>query len=208
MAPSMASPAQSIPCKALHAARPRFHNSRKTSASAHSWKRRWAELLDQIPASFRAFPCHPVRSTKKRASLALRSSTRARWHPRGYGLRGGSSGSMRSHHSSGIRQSRQALSWSSGISEAPVGEDVSLQNTIKTAYWDKLSAEVITRQKGCAIPPHRSATYGHLRPERHRPIDPSLSWPLSRQTSPPSSAGEHYLPSRQAIGPRGSRQAS
>ncbi len=123
MAPSMASHAQSIPCKASYAPRPLFHNSRKTSAAAHSWKRRWAELLEQMPVSFSAFHWHPVRSTKKMASIALRSSTRERWHPRGCGLRGGSSSSMRSHNSSGMRQSRQALSWSSVISEAPVGED-------------------------------------------------------------------------------------
>lgn len=58
-------------------------------------------------------------------SIALRSSTRGRWHPRGCGLRGGSSGSMRSHNASGIRQSRWDFSWSFFIRRAPVGGNFS-----------------------------------------------------------------------------------
>lgn len=38
------------------------------------------------------------------ASIARRSGTRGLWQPRGWGFRGGSSGSMRSHSSSGSRQ--------------------------------------------------------------------------------------------------------
>ena len=38
----------------------------------------------------------------------------------------------------GIRQSRCAFSWSSSMRVAPVRETVSLQDTIKTAYWDSL----------------------------------------------------------------------
>src|SRR5262245_31944124 len=72
------------------------------------------------------------------ASMAWRSSTRGRWQPRGWGLRGGSKGSMRSHSSSGIRQSRRTCVWSSCISVAPVVEKMSLQDTITIAYWDRL----------------------------------------------------------------------
>src|SRR5262245_29969359 len=122
IAPSMANHSQSIPWMASYSTRPCSHKATKTSASTHSWKRRWAELLEQIFVSFSAFHWQPVRSTKKMASMALRSSTRGRWHPNGCGLRGGSKGTMRSHNSSGIRQSRRAFSWSSGISEAPRGE--------------------------------------------------------------------------------------
>jgi hypothetical protein len=138
MAPSIASHSQSIPCKASYATRPLFHSARKTPASVHSWKRRWAELLEQMPVSFSAFHWQPVRSTKKMASIAFRSSTRGRWHPRGCGLRGGSSGTMRSHNSSGIRPSRRVFSRSSCIREAPTGEHFSLQDTLKIAYWDSL----------------------------------------------------------------------
>src|SRR6266849_8235087 len=38
------------------------------------------------------------------ASIALRSSTRGRWHPNGCGLLGGKSGCTLAHNSSGIRQ--------------------------------------------------------------------------------------------------------
>jgi len=53
-----------------------------------------------------AFHWHPVRSTKKMASIALRLSTRGLWQPSGCGLPGGTSGSMRAHISSGIPQYR------------------------------------------------------------------------------------------------------
>ena len=36
-----------------------------------------------MPVAFRAFHWQPVRRTKKMASIALRSSTRGRWHPNG-----------------------------------------------------------------------------------------------------------------------------
>jgi DDE domain len=136
MAPSIASHSQSRPFKASYATRPLFHSPRKTPASVPSWKRRWAELLAQLPVAFSALHWQPVRSTKKMASIALRSSMRGRGHPRGCGLRGGSSGTMRSHNSSGIRQSRRVFSWSACLSEAPIGEHFSLYDTLKIAYWD------------------------------------------------------------------------
>src|SRR5215211_7033639 len=144
MAPSIASHSQSIPFKASYAPRPLCHSARKTPASVHSWKRRWAELLEQMPVSFSAFHWQPVRSTKKMASIAVRSSTRGRWHPRGCSLRSGSNGTMRSHNSSGIRQSRRFFSWSSCIGEAPIGGNFFLQDTLKLAYWDSL----LVRQRG------------------------------------------------------------
>ena len=81
--------------------------AKKTPAAAHSWQRRGAELLEQRPVSCQAFHWHPVRRTKKMASMARRSSTRGRWHPRGCDFPGGSNGWMRSHNSSGLRQSRR-----------------------------------------------------------------------------------------------------
>src|SRR5215204_2332494 len=93
-----------------------------------------------MPVSFSAFHWQPVRSTKKMASIAVRSSTRGRWHPRGCSLRSGSNGTMRSHNSSGIRQSRRFFSWSSCIGEAPIGGNFFLQETLKLAYWDSLLA--------------------------------------------------------------------
>jgi hypothetical protein len=45
-------------------------------ASVHSWNRRCAEDDEQIPVAFSAFHWHPVRSTKKIASIAARSGTR------------------------------------------------------------------------------------------------------------------------------------
>ena len=83
----------------------------KTSASVHSWKRRWAALLEQIP-------CHVQRS-----ATGSRCGGRKRWHPwlcdhrhgadgtpTECGLRGGSKGRMRSHNVSGIRQSSWPVS--------------------------------------------------------------------------------------------------
>jgi hypothetical protein len=118
----MASHGQSIPCKALYVAKPCSHKARKTPAAAHSWKRRCTELLEQRPVSCSAFHWHPVRRTKKMAFMAQRSSTRGRWHPRGYGFRGGSNGWMYAHSSSGIRQSRRTFSPSSRMDQAPVTE--------------------------------------------------------------------------------------
>ena len=46
------------------------HNARQTPAAVHSWKRRWAARLEQRPVAFSAFHWHPVRSTKKMASMA------------------------------------------------------------------------------------------------------------------------------------------
>ena len=60
----------------------------KMPAWVHSRKRRWALLLEQIPV----------------ASIALRSSTRGRWHPNGCGFPGGNNDFTLAHNSSGIRQ--------------------------------------------------------------------------------------------------------
>src|SRR5262245_52996172 len=147
MAPSIASHAQSIPFKASSATRPLFQSARQTPAAVHAWKRRWAELLEQRPVSCSAFHWQPVRSTKKMTSMAFRSSTRGRWQPRGCGWRGGSSGPRRSHNASGRRQSRRVFSSSSGIGEAPIGENFSLQDTLKLAYWDSLL--VVYRDAPC-----------------------------------------------------------
>ena len=53
--------------------------------------------------------------------------------PQGGGWRGGSSGSMRAHHTSGRRPSRWGCSWSSCLRAAPRGEPFSLQATIKNS---------------------------------------------------------------------------
>jgi hypothetical protein len=55
IAPSMASHSQSMPCKASYFPRPCLQRVSKIPATVHSWKRRWAELLEQWPVSFRAF---------------------------------------------------------------------------------------------------------------------------------------------------------
>ena len=57
-----------------------------------------------MPVSLRAFHWHPVRSTKKIASIAERSGTRGLWQPSGCFGRGGSSGSIFAHSASGSRQ--------------------------------------------------------------------------------------------------------
>ena len=56
-----------------------------------------------MPVAFSAFHWHPVRRTKKIASIAARSGTRGLWQPSGWEGRGGRSGSSRAHSSSGIR---------------------------------------------------------------------------------------------------------
>jgi len=54
--------------------------------------------------SFRAFHWHPVRSTKKIASIAARSGTRGLWHPKGCFGRAGSRGRIFAQSASGRRQ--------------------------------------------------------------------------------------------------------
>jgi hypothetical protein len=61
------------------------------------------------PVLFSVFHWQPVWSTKK-ASMAFQASKRGREHHKGCGLRGGSTGTRRSHNSSRIRQSRRAFS--------------------------------------------------------------------------------------------------
>ena len=51
-----------------------------------------------------AFHWHPVRSTKKIASIAARSGTRGLWQPKGCAGRGGGSGVIFAHSPSGSRQ--------------------------------------------------------------------------------------------------------
>ncbi len=57
-----------------------------------------------MPVARKAFHWQPVRSTKKIASIAARSGTRGLWQPKGCFGRGGNSGSMLAHASSGSRQ--------------------------------------------------------------------------------------------------------
>ena len=57
-----------------------------------------------MPVACKAFHWQPVRSTKKIASIAARSGTRGLWQPRGCFGRGGGSGSILAHSSSGSRQ--------------------------------------------------------------------------------------------------------
>jgi len=63
--------------------------------------RRCAEECLQIPVASMAPHWQPVRSTKKIAFIALRSSTRGLWHPRGCFFPGGRSGFISSHSASG-----------------------------------------------------------------------------------------------------------
>ncbi len=57
-----------------------------------------------MPVALSAFHWQPVRSTKKIASIALRSGTRGLWQPKGCCGRGGSKGSILPQSSSGSRQ--------------------------------------------------------------------------------------------------------
>ena len=57
-----------------------------------------------MPVSRSAFHWHPVRSTKKMASIAARSGTRGLWQPSGCFGRGGNRGSIVAHNASGGRQ--------------------------------------------------------------------------------------------------------
>jgi len=75
-APSTDSHSHSIPFSSSYASSPWRQNSANTPASVHSWKRRWAELEEQIPVALSAFHCIPVRKTSKIASIASRSGTR------------------------------------------------------------------------------------------------------------------------------------
>jgi len=94
---------QSMPRSTSYSLRPMAHRLRNTPAAVHSWNRRCAEELEQMPVAFNAFHWQPVRKTKKIASMARRGGTGGLWQPSGCGFGGGSSGSMRSHNSSGIR---------------------------------------------------------------------------------------------------------
>jgi len=76
--PSQESHSHSIPFNSSYASRPWRQNSAKTPACAHSWKRRCAELEEQIPVAVSAFHCIPVRKTSRIASIASRSGTRGR----------------------------------------------------------------------------------------------------------------------------------
>lgn len=53
--PSIESHDQSIESCCSLASKPFCHNRSKTPASRYSWKRRWAELDEQIPVAFSAF---------------------------------------------------------------------------------------------------------------------------------------------------------
>ncbi len=57
-----------------------------------------------MPVAFSTFHWQPVRSTKKIASMALRSGTRGLWQPKGCFGRAGSRGSILAHSASGRRQ--------------------------------------------------------------------------------------------------------
>lgn len=103
MAPSIACHRHSIPLSPSYSVSPNCQSLWKTPALTHSWKRRWAELLEQMPVAFRAFHWHPVRRTKKMPSIALRSGTRGLWQPSGWVGRGGSNASIRPHRVSGMR---------------------------------------------------------------------------------------------------------
>jgi hypothetical protein len=75
IAPSAASHDQSIPTTSSYSNSPCRQISWNTPAARHSWKRRCAELDEQIPDTSNAFHCIPVRNTNKIASIALRSGT-------------------------------------------------------------------------------------------------------------------------------------
>jgi hypothetical protein len=76
IAPSAANQAQSIPTTLSYSNNPCRQISSKTPARSHSWKRRCAELDEQIPVALSAFHCIPVRNTNRIASIASRSHTR------------------------------------------------------------------------------------------------------------------------------------
>lgn len=68
-----------------------------------NWKRRRTELLEWMPLAFNTCHGQPIRSSKKIASMAQRSSTRGLWHPSGWPGRGGSNLAKRIQSGSGIR---------------------------------------------------------------------------------------------------------
>src|SRR3954469_21246246 len=121
------------------------HRLTKTPAAVHSWKRRWAEELEQMPVAFRAFHWQPVRRTKKMASIARRSSTLGLWPPHRCGGRGGRSALIRSQRASGIRH-RSSWTGSEGDFEAAralamggsPGAMGSTRRSYERSYWDRL----------------------------------------------------------------------
>ena len=138
MAPSKHSQDQSISCNAAAYNNPCCQNSSKTPAFVHSWKRRCAELLEQIPVPLSAFHWQPVRSTNTIASMAARSLTRGRWQPSGCGLCAGSSASICAHTVSGRRHPSSCLTmpmmsllfiWA----WTPIPPQIS---TLPFTYWD------------------------------------------------------------------------
>src|SRR3954467_14563872 len=60
IAPSIASHSQSSPFNSSYSPTPWAQRVTDTPASVHSGKRRWAEELEQIPVTFRAFHWQPV----------------------------------------------------------------------------------------------------------------------------------------------------
>src|SRR3954452_25157411 len=126
------------------------HRVTNTPAAVHSWKRRWAEELEQRPVAFRAFHWQPVRRTKKMASIARRSSTLGLWPPNRCAGRGGRSDSIRSQRTSGIRH---RSSWTDSDSEGDFeasralatggspGAVASSRRSYEQSYWDRLLAQ-------------------------------------------------------------------
>src|SRR5262249_38184691 len=103
IAPSIAVHPQSSPFNSSYSPSPRAQRLTKTPAAVHSWNRRWADELEQIPVAFRPFHSDPVGGRKKVASIALGPATRGWWQPRGGRGGAGSSGSIRPQRASGIR---------------------------------------------------------------------------------------------------------
>jgi hypothetical protein len=61
MAPSMLNHDQFNPFRSSYNSNPIFHNFSNTPAARHSWKRRCAVELEQMPLAFREFHWAPVR---------------------------------------------------------------------------------------------------------------------------------------------------
>jgi hypothetical protein len=96
--------------------------------------RRWAAECLQIPVVSSAPHWQPVRSTKKIASIALRSSTRGLWHPSGCRLRAGKSGAICAHSTSGsLQPSSRTFSL---LMRAPLGRCASHVKEISPAIQD------------------------------------------------------------------------
>ena len=97
-----------MPQSASYAVSPRRQSARHTPAARHSWSRRRADEDDEhSPVAEIAFHWEPVRSRKKVASIARRSSTRGLWQPSGCAVRGGTSGAISAHSASGVCQLRR-----------------------------------------------------------------------------------------------------